>query len=120
MNGSQALLESLKPDPLEPAQVIEGDPRTFDLTLTESKDGSEVTGLWRCTPGTFSDTELEESFVVLEGSAEVEFADGSTVALTAGDTHRFEAGEETIWKVTSTLLKCYWARTGSINGDETR
>jgi uncharacterized protein len=105
------ILGSLKSDPLDPAKVLEGDPRTSDLTLSESGDGSEVTGLWHCMPGTFSDTELEEAFVVLEGSATVRFADGSCVTLRAGDTHSFEGGEETVWTVTSPLLKCYWART---------
>lgn len=105
------MLDALTSDPLDPAQVIDGDPQTSDLTLTESADGSEVTGLWSCTPGTFSDTELEESFVVIEGTASVRFADGSSIELRPGDTHRFEAGEETVWTVTSPLLKCYWART---------
>ncbi len=104
-------LQSLNNDPIDPAQVIEGDPCTSDLSLSETEDGSVVTGLWHCTPGTFSDTELEESFVVLEGSATVRFADGSSVTLKAGDTHSFEAGEETVWTVTAPLLKCYWAKT---------
>jgi uncharacterized cupin superfamily protein len=114
------VLDSLKSDPLEPAQVIDGDPRTSDLILSESEDGSEVTGLWRCTPGTFSDTELEESFVVLEGTASVRHADGTTVTLEAGDTHRFESGEETVWIVTSPLLKCYRATTGADRTDRGR
>lgn len=104
-------LQSLKSDPLDPAQVIDGDPRTSDLCLSEDEDGSVVTGLWRCTPGTFADTELEESFVVLEGSATVRFANGSSIALEAGDTYRFEAGEETVWTVTTPFLKCYRAKT---------
>jgi uncharacterized cupin superfamily protein len=106
------IFDSLKSDPLDPSQVIDGDPRTSDLTLSQSEDGTQVTGLWRCTTGVFSDTELEESFVVLEGSASVKHGDGTTVELGIGDTHRFDAGEETIWTVTSPLLKCYWARTG--------
>jgi len=105
------VLDSLTSDPLDPTQVIDGDPQTSDLTLTESADGSEVTGLWSCTPGTFSDTELEESFVVIEGTASVWFTNGSSIQLKPGDTHRFEAGEETVWTVTSPLLKYYWART---------
>jgi uncharacterized cupin superfamily protein len=111
MASRHEVLDSLNSDPLDPAQVIDGDPRTCDLTLTQSEDGSQVTGLWSCTPGTFSDTELEESFVVVEGEAEVRFRDGSAVNLKAGDTHRFEAGEQTVWQVTSPLVKCYWART---------
>jgi uncharacterized cupin superfamily protein len=105
------LLDSLEPDPLDPGQVVDGDPRTSDLTLSLSEDGSETTGLWACTPGSFTDIELEESFVVVEGEATVSFSDGSSLELKAGDVHRFEAGEKTLWEVKRTLVKCYWAKT---------
>ncbi len=113
MDEQHEILEALQPDPLDREQVIDGDPQTYDLMLSQSADGSEVSGFWMCTPGTFSDTELEESFVVIRGTAEVGFADGSTIALGPGDTHRFKAGEETVWKVLTPLLKCYWARPGT-------
>lgn len=109
------VLDSLTDDPLDPGQVLDGDPKTSDLTLTDS--GSEITGLWRCTPGRFTDVELEETFVVMEGSAEIEFSDGSRVNLGPGDAHSFEAGEKTVWTVQATLLKFYWARTGPPVGE---
>ncbi len=110
MNDQHEIFDSLEADPLDRDQVIEGDPQTYDLQLSQSADGTEVSGFWMCTPGVFSDTELEESFVVIRGSAEVRFADGTSLALGPGDTHHFRAGEETVWKVDTTLLKCYWAR----------
>jgi uncharacterized cupin superfamily protein len=113
MDGQHEIFDSLEPDPLDREQVIEGDPQTYDLLLSESPDGTEVSGFWMCTPGTFSDTELEESFLVIRGSAEVEFADGTRLSLAPGDTHSFTAGEKTIWKVTTPLLKSYWARTST-------
>jgi uncharacterized cupin superfamily protein len=111
MAARHPLLDSLEPDPLDPGQVIEGEPLTSDLVLSRSEDGSEITGFWACTPGTFSDTELEEAFVVIEGEATVRFSDGTSRHLKAGDVHRFEGGEKTVWQVTRPLLKCYWART---------
>ena len=110
MDDRHEIFDSLEPDPLDREQVIEGDPQTYDLTLSESPDGTEVSGFWMCTPGTFSDTELEESFLVIRGSAEVELADGSRITLGPGKTHSFRAGEQTVWKVNSTLVKSYWAR----------
>jgi len=110
MDDRHAIFDSMEPDPLDREQVIEGDPRTYDLQLSESAEGSEVSGFWMCTPGVFSDTEMEESFVVIHGSAEVEMADGKRLVLGPGDTHSFSAGEKTVWTVDATLLKCYWAR----------
>ena len=113
MDESHPVFSAVEPDPFDPEQVIEGDPEAFDLPMAEAEGGSEVAGFWMCTPGTFSDTEEEESFVVLRGHAEVEMADGTRVALGPGDTHSFRAGEKTIWKVTQPLVKSYWARPGS-------
>jgi uncharacterized cupin superfamily protein len=104
------IFDSLEPDPLDRDQVIDGDPMTYDLTLSESSDGAEVSGFWMCTPGTFSDTEAEESFLVIRGTAEVELADGRRIVLGPGSTHSFTAGEETVWTVKTPLLKSYWAR----------
>ena len=110
MDEQHEIFEAMEPDPLDREQVIEGDPQTFDLLLSESEDGTEVSGFWMCTPGVFSDTELEESFLVIRGSAEVELADGTRLNIGPGDTHSFTAGEKTIWTVKTPLLKSYWAR----------
>lgn len=111
MDEIHKIFDSLTLDPLDPGQVIEGDPQTSDLVISESAGGTEICGFWQCTPGTFSDTELEESFLVLRGTAEVKLADGTRVQIGPGDTHSFNVGEQTVWTVTSTLLKSYWART---------
>lgn len=69
--------------------------------------GREV-GVWEMAPGTMTDTEADELFVVLSGSATVEFADGSpALKLGAGDVVRLAEGAETIWTVTETLRKVY-------------
>lgn len=109
-DDSHPVFGGFEPDPFDPDQVIDGDPEAFDLSLTESEGGTEVAGFWMCTPGSFTDTEQEESFVVIRGQAEVEMADGTRIALGPGDTHSFRAGEKTIWKITQPLVKSYWAR----------
>jgi len=100
------VLDQLEPDPLDPEQVVLGNPEVSSLTLWE-KDGAE-SGLWRITPGEASDVEVKESFLVIEGRATIEYADGRAFTVGPGDTHHFEGGEETVWKVEETLLKAFW------------
>ena len=109
-DGFHPVFSEFVSDPIDPERVMDGDPEAFDLPITKAEDGAEIAGFWMCTPGTFSDTELEESFLVIKGHAEVEMADGTRITLSPGDTHSFRAGEETVWKVTQPLIKSYWAR----------
>jgi len=101
------VLGELEPDPLDPAQIVAGEAATADLTLTESAAG-ETAGLWSCTPGTFTDTEVEESFMVIAGRATIRHEDGTVHELRPGTVHRFEGGERTVWTVEEKLLKAYW------------
>lgn len=69
--------------------------------------GLEV-GVWEMAPGAMSDVEAEELFVVLSGSATIEFGDGSpTLHVGPGDVVRLGAGAQTVWTVTETLRKVY-------------
>ena len=53
--------------------------------------------MWEMTPGTMSDVEAEEVFVVLSGSATVEFEDGTVLELGPSSTVRLRAGDRTTW-----------------------
>jgi uncharacterized cupin superfamily protein len=103
------ILEQLEPEELDPAQIVLGNPEVSSLTLWE-KDGCEA-GLWQITPGEATDVEVEESFLVIEGRATIEYADGRAFTVGPGDTHHFEGGEQTTWKVDETLLKAYWIKS---------
>lgn len=98
----------LAPDPLDPGQVIEGDPRTSAAVLATTADGGE-SGVWRCTPGTFRDVEADETFVVLEGRATIEW-DGGSIDVRPGDVCTLVAGTETVWTVHETILKGFSVR----------
>jgi uncharacterized protein len=102
--GAAALELSHEPVPAD--QSISGEPRTGVSTLGEF-GGLEV-GVWEMTPGVMRDVEADEVFVVLSGSATVEFADGtSSLHLGPGDVVRLAQGTETVWTVTETLRKVY-------------
>ena len=80
---------------------------TASLAELAELGGLEI-GVWEITPGTVTDVEADEVFVVLSGSATVTFeADGSTIELGPGTAVRLVAGERTTWVVRETLRKVY-------------
>ena len=88
------------------AQVVAGAPTAGFVELGEF-NGQEY-GVWEMTPGSMTDVEADELFVVLSGAATVEFVDdGSVVSLGAGSVGRLTAGMRTVWTVTETLRKVY-------------
>ncbi|MFC7644345.1 cupin domain-containing protein [Streptosporangium lutulentum] len=62
----------LSPDELDPAQILAGSPRVSSIELWSSPDGTQSRGIWEITPGTVTDVEHDEVFVVLSGRATVE------------------------------------------------
>jgi uncharacterized cupin superfamily protein len=97
----------LQPDPLEPAQLVDGDPVTSDHVLRESADGRAISGVWSCTPGVFSDVEVDETFVVVAGHATIAVVDGPSFDVGPGDLCTLEAGTRTVWTVHEELVKGY-------------
>ena len=102
---TDALLLPLDLQPLPADQVVDGTPATGYVELTET------IGVWEHTPGTSTDVEADEVFVVLSGSAIVSFDDPALepLELRAGSVARLTAGMRTVWTVTETLRKVYIA-----------
>jgi uncharacterized cupin superfamily protein len=95
-------------EPVATEQVVDGTPTTATGVLGEF-GGLEV-GVWEMRPGVMRDVEADEVFVVLTGSADIEFADGSApLRVGPGDVVRLAAGTDTVWTVTDTLRKVYLA-----------
>jgi uncharacterized cupin superfamily protein len=93
-------------EPVASDQVVAGTPRT-GLHPLGGFSGLEV-GIWEMTPGVMRDVEADEVFVVLSGTATVEFDDGTTaLSLGPGDVVRLAEGAKTVWTVTETLRKVY-------------
>lgn len=93
--------------PLDPATVVAGAPAAGSRALA-AVAGVEV-GVWEMSPGTATDVEVDEVFVVLSGAATVSFEDGESVELGPGSVVRLRAGEHTTWVVRETLRKIYVA-----------
>lgn len=93
--------------PLAPGTVVAGSPEAGSRALA-AVAGVEV-GVWEMTPGTATDVEVDEVFVVLAGSGTVSFDDGEQVDLRPGSVVRLRAGEATTWVVRETIRKIYVA-----------
>jgi uncharacterized cupin superfamily protein len=94
-------------EPLPADQVVAGSPSAGVLVLDE-RDGREI-GVWEMTPGTATDTEVDEVFIVLAGSATVRFDSPElpAIELAPGSVVRLTAGMRTTWIVRETLRKVY-------------
>jgi len=92
---------------LDPSTVVDGAPQAGSRALA-AVAGVEV-GVWEMTPGTATDVEVDEVFVVVAGSGSVSFDDGEQVELTPGTVVRLRAGEHTTWVVRETIRKIYVA-----------
>ncbi|MEV8540177.1 cupin domain-containing protein [Streptomyces sp. NPDC051572] len=97
----------LEPEPLDPAQIVSGTPEVTGKVVWESEDGKQVRGIWQITPGVVTDTEADELFVVISGSATIEVEGCETLTVGPGDMAVLREGDRTTWTVHETLRKAY-------------
>ena len=97
----------LAPGPLDPEQIVSGAPEVTGKVVWESADGRQVHGIWQITPGVVTDTEADELFVVVSGSATIEVEGGPTLTVGPGDMAVLREGDRTTWTVHETLRKAY-------------
>jgi uncharacterized cupin superfamily protein len=103
-----ALTTAIALEAVATEQVLDGEPQTGAVVLGEF-DGREY-GLWEMTPGSMSDVENAELFVVVAGAGSVEFLDDERVVqLVPGSVMTLPLGARTIWTVTQTLRKVWVA-----------
>ena len=95
--------------PVSPHQWVAGAPTVGEVALGEM--ASATVGVWECTPGTSTDVEVDEVSVVISGRARIDFVSPAlpSIELGPGDVFRLEAGMKTVWTVTETLRKVYFA-----------
>lgn len=98
----------LAADPLDPGQVLFGDPQVRVLPLHDAAD--LAIGVWQHGAGVSTDVEADEVFVVLRGRATIAVEGGPTLEVGPGDVGLLPAGARTTWTVHETLRKVYVVR----------
>ncbi len=105
---------SLSHDPVEGWQKVSGEPTTAALGLGAFA-GAEF-GLWEMSAGSMLDVEADEVFLVISGTATVEFLEPElpSIDLEPGSIVRLGEGMRTRWTVTGApLRKLYLVESGS-------
>jgi len=97
-----------EPDPIEPGQVVSGEPEAATLMLSNEDETGECSGLWKLTPGVVRDVEVKERSLILAGYGWVEFENGTRTELMPGVVLTFAGGEKTVWTIEKTLFKAFW------------
>jgi uncharacterized cupin superfamily protein len=97
----------LDPWPLEPEQVVEGDPQASGMVLWKSADGKLANGIWECTPGTFTWLHADETLCLVDGKVTVTPEGAEPVDIRPGDVVFFPAGTRTEWRVEETVRKAF-------------
>jgi uncharacterized cupin superfamily protein len=105
--SADALASPLDALPLDTTAVLAGSPAAGILPI--GRHGPAEIGIWELSPGTVTDVESDEVFVVIAGRGTVTFDDGSSIDLRPGAVVRLVAGDRTTWEVTDTLRKVYLA-----------
>lgn len=93
-----------------PADVVRSGSPSTGIRQLGTFGGLDV-GIWEMTEGAAVDTEADEVFVVLAGSARVDFIEPAlpSIEVQAGSVVRLAEGMQTLWTVHEILRKVYIA-----------
>ena len=91
--------------PLDAEQNVSGDVTT--AFSAEATWGDMEVGVWEHSVGTFTDVEIEEVFVVLEGEGTVTCDQGGQIDLAPGVVGLLTAGAHTTWTISKPLRKVW-------------
>ena len=96
----------LKPAPITPDWVLDGNPGARNRELSHSADWSAWTMVWDCTAGRFRwDYDIDETVHFIDGSVTIS-ADGMAARrFGPGDVIFFPAGSSATWEVDSYIRK---------------
>ncbi len=103
----------LRPAPINPNWVIDGEPTARNLELSRSPDGMACTVLWDCTPGRFEWIyDIDETIHILEGSVMLDDGVSGPRRYGSGDIVFFPAGARVDWTVETHVRKLAFFRRG--------
>jgi len=101
----------LKPAPIEPSWILEGNPTATNATLSRSADGMASTIIWQCTEGKFEwHYDIDETICILEGSVVIESEGMPATRYGPGDVIFFKDGASARWHVEDHIRKIAFCR----------
>ncbi|GLR92278.1 cupin domain-containing protein [Bradyrhizobium iriomotense] len=101
----------LKPSPIEPSWIIEGNPEARSHLLSTSACGTATTLIWSCTEGKFNwYYDLDETIMVLEGSMVIESDGLPSKRYGVGDVVFFREGAHAKWHIEKYVKKVAFLR----------
>ena len=101
----------LKPSPIEPSWILEGNPEARSHPLSTSGCGTAKTMIWSCTEGKFNwYYDLDETIVILEGSIVLESEGMPPKRYGVGDVIFFRDGAHAKWHVERYVKKVAFLR----------
>jgi uncharacterized protein len=102
---------NLKPSPIEPSWIIEGNPEARSYRLSASADGAATTLIWSCTEGKFNwYYDADETIMILEGSMVLESDGMPPTRYGVGDVILFRSGAHAKWHVENYVKKVAFLR----------
>jgi uncharacterized cupin superfamily protein len=101
----------LKPSPIEPSWIIEGNPEARCHKLSASADGAAATLIWACGEGKFNwYYDFDETIIILEGSVVLESEGMPPKRYGVGDVIFFRSGAHVKWHVEGYVKKVAFCR----------
>ncbi|MGG7518976.1 cupin domain-containing protein [Allorhizobium undicola] len=101
----------MRPAPINPDWVLEGDPQARVADHSRSADEAGTTAVWDCTAGRFRwYFGWDETVMILEGTVDVTGEDGQSRLLKAGDIAYFKGGTWATWQVDTYVRKIAFLR----------
>jgi uncharacterized cupin superfamily protein len=101
----------LKPSPIEPSWIVEGNPVAQSSLISKSPDGLAWTVVWQCSEGKFNwYYDMDESLLILEGSIVLESDTMPPTRYGPGDTIFFRDGVHARWHVEDRVRKLAFCR----------
>jgi uncharacterized cupin superfamily protein len=101
----------LKPSPIEPSWILEGNPEARSRELSTSACRTTKTLIWSCTEGKFNwYYDVDETIMILEGSIVLESEGLPPKRYGAGDVILFRDGAHVKWHVENYVKKIAFFR----------
>nr|WP_256806217.1 cupin domain-containing protein [Bradyrhizobium sp. Bra64] len=102
---------NLKPAPIEPSWIIEGNPEACSHLVSTSACKTAWTMIWSCTQGKFNwHYDFDETVVILEGSILLEVDGAPPTRYGVGDVIVFRTGARAKWHVEDSVKKVAFCR----------